>query len=138
MLASAPMFAASFLITKALTRYETTGVILVWQAITVTLFSLPLAMLNWQAPTTAQWLAFLLCGFLGSLGHYCLTRSFRIADISATQSAKFLDLLWAALIGWLAFGDVPSQSTLIGGVVICASTIWIARRESRGASPSRR
>ena len=35
MLASAPVFAASFLITKALTRYETTGMILVWQSITV-------------------------------------------------------------------------------------------------------
>ena len=136
MLASAPMFAASFLITKALTRYETTGVILVWQSITVTLFSIPLALLHWQAPTPAQWLGFLLCGFLGSLGHYCLTRSFRIADISATQSAKFLDLLWAALLGWLVFGDAPSRSTLIGGVVICASTIWIARRESRGAAPT--
>ena len=33
----------------------------------------------------------------------------------------------------LAFSDEPSRSTLIGGVVICASTIWIARRESRGA-----
>ena len=68
MLASAPMFAASFLITKALTRYETTGVILVWQAITVTLFSIPLALLHWKAPTLAQWIGFLLCGFLGSLG----------------------------------------------------------------------
>ena len=42
MLASAPMFAASFLLTKGLTRYESTGMILVWQALTVTLFSLPL------------------------------------------------------------------------------------------------
>ena len=42
MLASAPMFAASFLLTKGLTRYETTGTILVWQALTVTLCSIPL------------------------------------------------------------------------------------------------
>ena len=137
MLASAPMFATSFLITKALTRYESTGVILIWQSITVTLFSVPLALLNWRAPSPGQWLGFLVCGFLGSLAHFCLTRSFRIADISATQSVKFLDLLWAALLGWLVFGDVPSRSTLIGGVVICASTIWIARRESRGVRPAR-
>ena len=108
--------------------------ILVWQALTVTLFSLPLALLNWQAPTALQWGGFVLCGFLGSLGHFCLTRSFRIADISSTQSVKFLDLVWASVIGWMMFGDVPSQSTLIGGVVICASTIWIATRESRGHS----
>jgi len=132
MLASAPMFAASFLLTKGLTRYETTGVIMVWQALTVTLFSLPLALLAWQWPNPLQWVGFVVCGFLGSLGHYCLTRSFRIADISSTQSVKFLDLVWASLIGWLVFADVPSSSTLIGGVVICAATIWIATRESRG------
>ena len=132
MLASAPMFAASFLLTKGLTRYETTGTIMVWQALTVTLFSIPLALLNWQAPTALQWGGFLLCGCLGSLGHYCLTRSFRVADISSTQSVKFLDLVWAALIGWMVFADVPATSTLLGGLVICAATIWIASRESRG------
>jgi drug/metabolite transporter (DMT)-like permease len=132
MLASSPMFATSFLITKGLTRYERPAVIVVWQAITVTLFSLPLALLAWQAPTWSQWLGFLGCGILGSAGHYCLTRSFSIADISATQSVKFLDLVWASLLGWLVFADTPSRSTLIGGIVICASTLWIARREARG------
>ncbi len=56
------------------------------------------------------------------------------ADISATQSAKFLDLVWSALMGWLLFTDIPSHSTLIGGTVICAATIWVARRESRGVN----
>ena len=132
MLASSPVFAASFLITKALTRYERPEVIVAWQAITVTAFSLPLALLHWQMPSAVQWLLFLLCGLLGSTAHYCLTRSYAVADISATQSVKFLDLVWATLIGWLAFGDAPSNSTLVGGIVICASTIWIARREARG------
>ena len=131
MLASAPMFAASFLLTKALTRNETTGVILLWQAITVSLFSLPMALPNWQSPSALQWLGFLLCGVLGSSGHYCLTRSFRVADISSTQSVKFLDLMWSAALGWMVFSDTPSQSTLIGGALICATTIWIARREAR-------
>ena len=131
MLASAPVFAASFLITKGLTRYERPAVIVVWQSISVTIFSLPFALVSWKAPTLGQWLAFLACGVLGSAGHYCLTRSFSVADISATQSVKFLDLVWASLLGWLVFSDTPSQSTLIGGVVICASTLWIARRETR-------
>ena len=131
MLASAPLFAASFLVTKALTRYETTGTILVWQGITVTLFSLPLALLHWQAPTVWQWIGFGICGVLGSGGHYCLTRSYRVADISATQSAKFLDLIWSAGMGWLFFSDLPTFSTILGGVLISAATIWVARRESR-------
>ncbi|MFO1268173.1 MAG: DMT family transporter [Rubrivivax sp.] len=131
MLASAPMFAASFLITKALTKQETAGVILVWQSLTVSVFSLPLALAHWGPLTAAQWVGFLLCGLLGSSGHYCLTRSFAATDISATQPAKFLDLLWAGFFGYLFFGDVPTETTLVGGSVIAAATLWVARREGR-------
>jgi drug/metabolite transporter (DMT)-like permease len=105
-------------------------VILLWQAITVSLFSLPMALTNWQPLTALQMLGFTVCGLLGNAAHFCFTRSYRVADISATQSVKFLDLVWAAMLGWLAFGDVPSQTTLIGGCVICAATLWNARRES--------
>jgi drug/metabolite transporter (DMT)-like permease len=131
MLASAPVFAVSFLITKVLTRSESPGVIVVWQALSVTLFSLPAALWVWQAPSAAQWLGFALCGVLGSSGHYCLTRSFRSADISSTQSVKFLDLVWSAALGWLLFADVPTRTTLLGGAVICGATLWVARREHR-------
>jgi drug/metabolite transporter (DMT)-like permease len=55
MLASSPVFAASFLITKGLTRYERPEVIVVWQAISVTVCSVPLALLHWRAPDAWQW-----------------------------------------------------------------------------------
>ncbi len=132
MLASAPVFAASFLITKVLTRTETAGVIVAWQAISVTMFSLPMALWVWQAPSAVQWLGFAVCGLLGSAGHYCLTRSFSVADISSTQSVKFLDLIWSSALGWLMFADAPTQTTLLGGVVISGATLWVARREHRG------
>ena len=129
MLASSPVFAASFLMTKTLTRYESPGVIVLWQAISVTLLSLPLSLIHWTSPTIWQWIGFATAGIFGSLGHYCLTRGFRVADISATQSLRFLDFVWASLIGWLVFSDVPSHTTLIGALIILASTVWIARRE---------
>lgn len=132
MLCSSPVYAASYLMTKSLARYERAEVIVVWQAVSVTLFSLPLALLHWQAPSVAQLLLFVLCGMLGSAGHYCLTRSYAAADISASQSIKFLDLVWASIIGWFVFADAPSRSTIVGGLVIFGSTLWIARRESRG------
>ena len=135
MLASSPVFAASFLITKVLTRRDRPEVIVAWQAITVAAFSLPLAMLHWTWPTPSQWAWAIFAGGLGSLGHYCLTRSFVVADISATQSVKFLDLIWASVLGFLVFGDRPSQWTIVGGLVIFASTLWIARREARARAP---
>jgi drug/metabolite transporter (DMT)-like permease len=134
MFASTPVFAASFLMTKSLTKFETPGVIVFWQAISVSLFSLPLAAMVWQTPTAMQWLGFVAAGLLGSLGHYCLTRGFKATDISATQSLRFLDLIWSATAGYLVFGDVPSEFTVLGAVVILSSTIWIARREGRAVS----
>jgi drug/metabolite transporter (DMT)-like permease len=131
MLASAPVFAASFLITKALTRYETPGVIVLWQAITVTLFSLPMAVLHWQTPSTLQWVGFFATGVLGSAGHYCLTRAFQVADISATQSLRLLDLVWTSLLGWFVFSDLPNHATWLGASIILLSTVWITRREGR-------
>lgn len=129
MLASSPLFAASFLMTKSLTHTESAGAIVLWQAISVTALSLPLGLLNWTDPTLMQWLGFLAAGILGSGAHYLLTRGFRVADISATQTLRFLDLIWASLMGWLVFSDVPSHSTILGAMVILASTVWIAQRE---------
>ena len=131
MLSSAPLFAASFLITKALTRRDRPEVIVAWQAITVAAFTLPFAIPVWTWPTPEQWGWFLLTGLLGSTGHWCLTEAFRIADMSATQPVKFIDMVWAATLGWLVFAEVPAATTFAGAAVIFAATTWIARREAR-------
>lgn len=135
LLASSPVFAASYLMTKALSGRERPEVIVAWQTLTVSCLSLPLVFAQaWRWPTLGQWALLFLCGLIGSAGHYCLTRSYKVADISATQSIKFLDLIWASLLGWALFGDLPTGWTLVGGGVIAASTVWLVRRESRAAS----
>lgn len=131
MLSSAPVFAASFLITKALTRSESPGVIVLWQAITVAIFSFPMAWLHWKSPSAWQWANFMAAGVLGSMAHYFMTRALHAADISATQSMRFLDLVWSSLMGWWVFTEVPSENTWMGAAVILLSTVWIARREGQ-------
>ena len=131
MLASAPVFAASFLVAKVLTRHERSDVMVLWQHLVVSLILLPFAVALWAMPSPAQWTLLVICGFLGASGHYCMTRAFRVADISAVQSVKFLELLWAAALGYLMFGTTPAGWTLAGGAVILSSTLWLARRESR-------
>lgn len=130
MLAASPLFAASFLITKSLTRQDSPSVIVMWQNITVTVIALPLALPFWSAPTGVQWGVFAVCGLLGSAAHWCMTRAFSLADISATQPMRFLDLIWSALFGFVLFSDTPTAFTLVGGAVIVTSTVWIARREA--------
>ena len=73
-----------------------------------------------------------MAGVLGSAGHFCLTRAIGLAEVSAIQPIRFLEVLWAAMAGFLIWGDRPGTSTLVGGAVIFAASTWIARRESRG------
>ena len=131
MLASAPVFAASYLITKVLTKRDRVEVIVAWQALTITVLTIPFALVDWTWPSATQWGWVLAAGILGSAGHYCMGRAFAIADISAMQSVKFLELVWATLLGLIIFSDPPSGATLIGGAVIVAATVWIARYEAR-------
>lgn len=133
MLASAPVFAGSFLVAKVLTRHERSDVMVLWQHLVVSLLLLPFAFALWVTPSAGQWALLLFCGFMGAGGHYCMTRAFRVADISAVQSVKFLELVWAAILGFFMFGTLPGAWTIAGGVVILASTLWLARRESRPA-----
>jgi len=137
MLASAPVFAASFLVTKVLTRRDSAAVIVLWQTLLITLMSVPLAIPVWVSPTPGQWGLSLIGGIAGTAGHDILTRSFASADISATQSVKFVDLLWAALLGWLAFNDTLQPTTLLGGAVIVASIVGLERYERRAAASAR-
>jgi drug/metabolite transporter (DMT)-like permease len=90
MLASAPVFSVSFLIAKVLTRTERTEVMVLWQHLWTAALTAPVALAFWAMPTARQWLLFAACGVIGVAGHYCATRSFRVADLSAVQSVKFL------------------------------------------------
>lgn len=136
MLASAPVFAGSFLVAKVLTRHERSEVMVLWQHLLVSLLLLPFALIWWTPPAPGQWLLLVVCGFLGAGGHYCMIRAFRVADISAVQSVKFLELVWAAILGLVMFGTVPAGWTVAGGVVILASTLWLARREASASQPN--
>lgn len=130
MLASAPLFAASFLITKALTKRDRPAVIVAWQAITVSVFTLPFALAGWTWPSAEQWGWVLMTGLLGSAGHWCLTEAFRISDLTAIQPVKFIDMIWASALGWLVFAEIPSVMTFIGAAVIFGAASWIVRWEA--------
>ncbi len=131
MLASSPVFAASFLTAKVLTRRERTDVMVLWQHVLVSLFLAPFALSFWSPPDAGQWALLVFCGFLGAAGHYCMTRAFSVADISAVQAVRFLELVWAALFVFLLFGTLPAGWTVAGGVAILAATLALARSESR-------
>ena len=130
-IAAAPVFAGSFLIAKKLTLTESSTSIVAFLSIVVTLVLLPPALLNWRTPTWTELGLLFAVASLATAGHVTLVQAFRSAEITVTQPAQFLQLVWATLLGLLVFGEQPVLWTWVGGAIIVASATYIAHRETR-------
>ena len=83
----------------------------------------------WRAPDPITWAWLLLLGSLGATGHYLLSTAFRHAPASTLQPFAYTMPLWAVLMGWLVFHDIPDLWTFIGGGLVIASGLYALRRE---------
>lgn len=130
------LFALSYIIAKRLSREAPASMIVGLLSVTVTLGLLPLALLQWQ-PVRVEQLAWLACvAALATLGHYAMARAFRAAPLAVTQPVTFLQLIWAALLGVLAFGEPVEPWVLAGGALIIlaiSANTWAEARRERVA-----
>ncbi len=129
-LGSAVLVAGSKLIAKSLSRTDGVATIVAYMSLMMAIVTFIPALFVWQWPTLVQfgWLA--LIGALGSTGHVLMVRAYKFADVSAVEPVVFARLVFAALVGYLAFGEVPGIWVWIGGGVIVAATSYIAHREA--------
>ncbi|MDE0050586.1 MAG: DMT family transporter [Rhodospirillales bacterium] len=128
-LLSAVLVTASKLIAKSLTRTETPTAIVAWlTALMIPVTAIPAALV-WQTPTAAQLAMLAGIGALGSAGHLCLIHAYRLADVGLVEPLVFFRLVWAALLGFLVFAEIPDLWIWIGGLLIVAATTHLARRE---------
>jgi drug/metabolite transporter (DMT)-like permease len=130
MLIAAPIFACSDLVAKALTRRESGPAVVGYLSIIVTLVTMGPALAVWEWPTTEEWILVIMIAGLATVGHLAMTQGFKVGEISAIAPARYIQLLWSALIGFALFGEVPQVWTWVGAVVIVAAAIYIARREA--------
>ncbi len=133
MLIAAPLFACSLLMAKVATKTESSSVIVALLSIFCTLTLLPLALVYWRPPTTEEWSLLFLTAIFATLGHYCLTRAFQSAELSALQPFSFLQLVWATLLGLVVFSEQPDLWLWLGAGVIVFSATWIGRQEVRSS-----
>lgn len=132
-LAAAPCFAASFLMAKGLTREADPAVIVGLLSLFVTLALAPAAILHWSDPTWEEvgWLC--LAAVFATGGHLTMTKAFQCAPITVTQPVQFLQLVWAAILGIVAFGEPLDPYVILGGGIVVSAATYIAHRE-RAAS----
>jgi drug/metabolite transporter (DMT)-like permease len=132
-LLNAFLIAITTLIVKRLTRTERPDAIVAWMVIIQTPLSLIPALFAWQWPDPMTWLWLWCLALAGTLGHMCWTRAYMIAEVSQLQPLEFAKLPMIALFAFIAFTEVPTLWTWVGGTVIFASTAYISIREAQVA-----
>ncbi|MSP68285.1 MAG: DMT family transporter [Alphaproteobacteria bacterium] len=126
---SAATWALTVVMIKRAARTETGTSITLYATVLMTPMSLLVALPWWQWLTPEQFGIALAMAFLGTVGQWITAHGIRIADASLVMTGDFTKLIWVSIIGWVALGELPDRWDAIGGVVIIASVLYIARRE---------
>ncbi len=84
---------------------------------------------GWTVPTPGQAVLLVAIGLLGGVAQLILTESYRHADASLIAPFEYTTILWATLLGYAMFGDVPSPSVALGAGIVVAAGIFVILRE---------
>ncbi|MBY6092484.1 DMT family transporter [Pseudooceanicola sp. 502str34] len=118
---------------RNMVRVEQTSAIVFWFSSTATLLSLATIPFGWVLPSGWEWVFLISTGLIGGVGQIMLTSSYRFADASVVAPFDYASMLFAILIGYTVFGDVPTLQTLVGAaIIICAGVVIILRERHLG------
>ena len=84
---------------------------------------------GWIMPSKFDLFLLIFTGIIGSVANILLTVSLRIAEASLVTPTKYLNLVFAILLGYFIWGEIPTIKTLIGAFLVIISTLIIFRRE---------
>ncbi len=122
-------------ITRGLSRTESSISILFWANIAVICFAFVVTSTQGWAPISLASMALLfLNGLLNASAHFLIIDALRLGDASLVSPFRYSGLLWAIILGLLIWGDFPDAWTLVGAAVLVASGIYIIERAPRAQS----
>ncbi len=84
---------------------------------------------NWLLPNLVDLFLLSMIGILGGLANLWLTQSYKLSEVSLVTPVKYLALVFAIIFGYLIWDEIPTTKTLIGAILVIASSIIIFRRE---------
>lgn len=120
--------AAYQLLSRILIRTEQAIAMLFYTALMGSLCFGALVPAYWSGvwPTGTEILLFLSLGVTGGLGHLLFTLAYREAPASVLAPVNYLQLVWAGMLGWLVFDQIPDGLGLLGMAIVAASGVFIA------------
>jgi drug/metabolite transporter (DMT)-like permease len=130
--------AAAVIQTRRLTESETTSAIVFYFSLICAVGSLVTFPFGWTTPPVAELAALVSVGFLGGLGHIFLTESYRYAPASIIAPFDYTSMVWALVLGYFLFGELPTQMIIAGSAIIAASGMFVIWRERQLALQRKR
>ena len=128
-LAGAFTNAGSVIQTRRLTDSETTASIVFYFSLACAVAGLATLPFGWHEPTWSEFVALAMIGILGGLSHIVLTESYRYAPASVVAPFDYLAMLWAFVLGYAVFGEVPTIHVYIGSAIVAAAGLFVIWRE---------
>lgn len=105
-----------------------------WQTIGALVAGGVLALDSWKTPGALDFSAMLLLGVVSCIAQLLITRALKLAPASTLAPLQYTLLLWAAVFGFVFFGDVPSLRILIGAGFVVLAGMFIFHRQNTVAS----
>lgn len=112
-----------------LSQTESTATLLVYQAVFVGLAAAIPMYWVWITPDLYDFLFLTAMGVLATLAQWFGVRAMRLGEASVIGNVDYTQLIWAAIIGYLVWQEIPDAYTLLGAAIIIGSSLYIFRRE---------
>jgi drug/metabolite transporter (DMT)-like permease len=116
---------------RGMTATESAPTLTLYQILLITGFFAVVAPFGFIMPTFDHWGLIEFNGLANAVGQYWWTKSLHLGPASAVAPFFYLSLVWAVVIGFMIWGDVPTIGLLIGSAIVVASGLFLLWREAR-------
>lgn len=130
-LGSAVLAALAQIHIRRLINTERPTAIVFYFTLTGTALSFLTLPFGWVIPDAVFATRLILAGLIGGLGQIMLTNSYRFAPVSVVAPFDYASLIFASIIGYVIFGELPTAQMLFGAGIVVAAGIFIIYREHR-------
>ena len=128
---SAFFMASVYLTTRSLMNTESSTSIVFYYSFALLFTSLIFFPSDFVIPDTFNLILALSLGIMGSMGHFFMSQAARHADVAVTSPFEYSSFIFVGLMGYFFFYEIPSNSVIIGGVLIIISGVYVAYRERK-------
>ncbi|MEQ8443474.1 MAG: DMT family transporter [Alphaproteobacteria bacterium] len=128
-LVTAFMFALYHVITRVVSAEDGSDTSLLYMAVIGAAVTTAIGPFFWTEPTPEAWRYLALLSLTGAIGHMLLIKALECAPASTLQPFNYTLLVWATVMGYLVFGNLPDVWTVVGGSVVVASGLYTIYRE---------